>query len=129
MGYRRFIMPILLLQDFSTLCVLDLFWPLICMYLSIYLFIYIYIDIIYIIYDIYIYNAIYKYIYIYIYINTYIYIYIPQLSFQLFDFQAITLFNIKDYLFQVTLTFCTNLALKFQLMLVFQYPSLLTYSK
>ena len=27
-----------------------------------------------------------------------------------------TLFNIKDYLLQVLLTFCTNLALKFQLM-------------
>ena len=37
--------------------------------------------------------------------------------------------NIKYYLLQVTLTFCTNLALKFQLMPAFQYPYFLTYSE
>ena len=43
----------------------------------------------------------YIYIYIYIYIYVYIYIYILYHNFH-FDYQGITLSNIKDYLLQVT---------------------------
>ena len=61
---------ILLLQDLSSLCVMDHLWTLI--YFYIYTYTYIYTYVIYIIYVIYI-KCIYIYMYIYIY---YIYIYI-----------------------------------------------------